>query len=88
VQSSHGEYELPSHAEHAGDDENDSCSNFVNKCSTEERNYNVGEGVDGIKQVELRLIQFLMILVLVVLLDVILQSLSEGWGTLGLSKQY
>lgn len=88
VQSSHGEHELPSHAEHAGDDENDSGSDFVDEGSTEERDDDVRERVDRIEQVELGLAQLLVVLVIVVLLDVLLQSLSGGWGTLGLSKQY
>ena len=88
MQSAEGEHELPQHAEHAGDDEDDPGADLVDERAADEGDDDVGEGVDGVEQVELGLAQRLAVCVLVVVLDVLLESLGGRARTLGLSKAY
>jgi hypothetical protein len=88
LQAANAEDELPNHAEHAGQDEHHPRPNAVDQRPSDQRNYDVGEGVDCVEQVELGLAQRFVVLVLVVVLDELLERLFGRRLTLGLSKAY
>lgn len=88
MESSERTNKLPSHAEHASDDKDHSCPDAVDEGTADEGDDDIGEGVNRIQQIERKLLQLLVVFVLVVVLDVLLQSLGGEARTLGLSKQY
>lgn len=82
-------YRLADHAEHRSDYEHDAGALRVDEDAAEQGHDHIGEGIQGIEQVELGLADGVFrVFLVVVLLDGSLQGLSEGMGTLGVSKQY
>lgn len=79
---------LADDADGAGDDEHDSWSNFIDHNATDEGDDDVGEGVEGIKKIELGLTQFGGVVDCVVFADVGLEGLDRERSTDGVSKQY
>jgi hypothetical protein len=81
------EDEVAQHAEHGGDDQHDPRPVLIDHDASQERDDDVGEGVQSVEEVELELADVVAVL-RQVLLDGFLQRLASGILTLALSKQY
>jgi hypothetical protein len=88
VQSRKTEDQLSNHTQRAGHDKDNPRSDFVDQHASDERDDDVGKRIEGIEQIKGRLPEFLTLLVLVTVLDVLLESLYRKKLTLGRSKQY
>lgn len=75
LDASHPEYKLPHHAETCGQDEGDAGALAVDEDAAQERDDDVGQGVEGIEEVELGFGHMFLPLIILVVLDGVLEGL-------------
>ncbi len=79
---------MPNDTNDTGDNEHDSRPDFINHDPTNEGYDDIGEGIEGVEEIELGLAEFGGTVDVIVFLDVLLEGLGRERGTEGVSKQY